>query len=189
MKQAVTFHLPVYKATNQSAIVEIGDTVTLGISNDGGVMTEQDVVLTGVADGGKTIQWDAGTTGNLGTRHVIRPHAKHEYHCAGSDDWQVVFTEEADSDVDPAEVISVVFNGVVYAVGVVEAVVADGITEAFRAELVAAIQALVGPNGYVTGVVAGVAGAQTLTLKIVGTTHVPGAWVLGGITAAAWTNP
>jgi hypothetical protein len=189
MKQAVTFHLPVHKATNDPAIVEVGDTVTLGITNDGGAMTTQDVVLTAVSDGGKTIQWDAGTTGNLGTRHVIRPHAKHSYHCAGVDDWQAVLTEEGDSDTDPAEVISLTINGVVYAVEVVEAAAADGITETFRAELVAKLQELVGPNGYVTGVVAGVAGAQTLTIKIAGTTHVPSTWSLGGLTAAAWTNP
>jgi len=189
MKQAVTFDLPVHKATNQAAIVEIGDTVTLVISNDGGAPTTQDVVLTDVQDYGKTIQWDASTTGNLGTRHVRRVHAKHEYHCAGPDDWQAVLTEENDSDTDPAEVISLTINGVVYLVEVVEAAAADGITETFRAELVAKLQSLLGTNGYVTGVVAGVAGAQTLTIKIVGTTHVPSTWSLGGLTAAAWTNP
>ena len=188
MKQAVTFDLPVHKATNQAAIVEVGDTVTLVISNDAGAPTTQDVVLTGVLDYGKTIQWDASTTGNLGTRHVRRVHAKHEYHCAGADDWQVVLTEDNDPAVE-ASVTSLVINGVVYEIGITEAADTDGIEAAFAAAVVAKLQAMIGSNGYVTGVVAGVAGAQTLTIKITGTSHVPSTWVLVGLTAAAWTNP
>jgi hypothetical protein len=188
MKQAVTFHLPVHKATNDPAIIEVGDTVTLVISNDAGAQTTQDVVVTAVLDYGKTIQWDASTTGNLGTRHVVRPHAKHEYHCAGPDDWQVVLTEDNDPAV-AASVTSLTINGVVYEIDVSEVGVTNGLEADFAAAVVAKLQAMIGNNGYVTGVVAGVAGAQTLTIKITGTTHIPSTWVLVGMTAAAWTNP
>lgn len=188
MKQASTFHLPVRKATNQRAIVEIGDTVTLLITNDGGIATTQDVVLTGVFDYGKTIQWDAGTTGNLGTRHIIRPHIKHEYHCAGADDWQAILSESG-GGAAAASVTSLTINGVVYAVGVTEAAAAAGITTVFRDALIAKLQKMVGSNGNVTGVIAGSAGTQTLTLRFNGMAHVPTTWALVGLTAGAWTNP
>lgn len=187
MKQAFTAHLPIHKATQSPDIIEVGDTATLVITNDAGVSTTQDVVVTAVLDYGKTIQWDASTTGNLGTRHVQRVHAKHIYNCPGPLVWEAVLTED-DADTVAALVTSLVFNGVVYSIDIEEDAIANGIDPDFVTALVAKLQEMVGSNGFVTGVVAGTAGAQTLTIRIASTTHTPGAWVLAGLTAGAWAT-
>ena len=189
MKQAVTFHLPVRKATQSADLIEVGDTVTLVISNDAGDQTTQDVTVTDVLDYGKTIQWDASTTGNLGTRHVVRVHAKHIYECPGALNYQAVLTESGGGTVAVAGVTSLVINGIVYPIDISEDAIAAGITQEFADALVAKFQAMFGSNGYVTAEIAGTAGTQTLTVLFTGTTHVPTTWVLTGLTAGAWTNP
>lgn len=192
MKESVPFKLPVYKDQTNSAnigkIIEVGDTVTLVIYNNKLTgPTTQDVTVTAVGNGGRTIEWNNSTTGNLLAERIERVHAKHQYTCAGAQNWEIVLTEASASSVK-AKVTSMAFGvpSVVYDIGVEEAAAANGITDLFVEELVDKINSVLGNEGYAHGVVAGSAGSQTLTLTINGLTLRPGALVLAGLTAGSW---
>lgn len=192
MKHAIKFHLPVYKdqtvADDLGLKVEVGDTVTLVIDNDTAGQTTQDVVATRVFADHKGIEWDAGTTGNLRPDDIVRVHRKHQYNCPGSADWQIVLTEAANADSVAGSVDSITLNGIEYDLGVTEDAAADGIEADFAQKLVDAINQLIGVLGYADAVVAGVAGAQTLTLTIRGLTVTPSDIAVTAFTAGAWAE-
>jgi len=195
MKASIPFKLPVYKdqavASNAGLVVEIGDTVTLVISNGPtATPTTRDVVLTAVLHGGRTIEWDNGTTGNLLAEHVLRVHAKHQYVCAGSNSYSVTLTE-VDSANTKAMVTALEFGqpAVYYAINVQEAAgPSAGIADEFVTRLESAIQAVIGSEGFVTVSRSGIAGAQEVLITITGLTLKPGNLDIEGlISGAGWT--
>lgn len=187
MKHAVTFKLPVYKnqavGANAGLIVEIGDSVDLVIDNGTAAPSVQAITLTGVFNGGTTLEWDASTTGNLRTEDVMRVHFRHNYNCPGSLNYQVVLTETDADTVSTVTSLELGSPAVAYTVGAT----GPSVTQAFVDELVAALNALLGSEGYASAVLAGVSGSQTITITINGLTVVPGDFVLVNLTAGAWS--
>lgn len=80
--ERVKFQHPVHKATNDAAIIEVGDTITVKVQNDSGTLVDQDLTVTAVFDGGKGIEWDREAAGeDFRTSDIARVHAKHQYRC------------------------------------------------------------------------------------------------------------
>lgn len=189
MKTAVAFKFAVYKdqavGANRGKIVEVGDTVTLAVRNAGGPATNVDVVVTAVGNGGKDIQWDSSTTNNIRSEDIIRVGAEHQYQCPGPLNYQAVITEIG-GGAAPIVVTSIALNGVTYPVGISEGAGVAGIDPVFVTALLAKLNGITGIEGYWTGVVAGTAGTQTLTLKAGNLTYVWTAITMGtGATAGA----
>lgn len=168
--EAWTAKYPIYKdqgtASNYGKKTVTGDTVTLVIKNDAGAESTIDVVTTDVLDGGRTIQWNPGTTG-IRTFDVVRTHQKHEFRCS-INDFSATLTEVANEAL-LMSVQSVTINGGVYAVNVSETGPgADGIPAAFAQAVVDKIQGIIGKEGTVSYQITGSAGSQVLTIIIRG---------------------
>lgn len=118
--ECATFTNVVYKdqtnPANQGKVVEIGDTVTLVLTNDNGVPSTQDITVTGVSDNGKTICWSTSGTA-VRTTDIIRVHAKHTFECPGPHSCSIVVTKESSGLV---EFVSLVINGATHGLGVEE---------------------------------------------------------------------
>ena len=189
MKEKVTFKLPVYRdqLTNSTYIgqkVQVGDTVRLIIRNDGGPQTTQDVVLTAVLEGAKTIEWDNGTTGNLRTEDIVRVHQRHQYACPVPGPYTAILTELNPGTV-PMGITSITLSGATYAIGTVETAAANAIQPAFAQATVDKINSILGDNGFASYVIAGSAGTQTLTITIRDLTLV---WTAIAVTGATITQ-
>jgi len=177
MKERVSFKLPVYKdqgqAGNYGVLIAINDVVSLVIHNDGGAQTLQDVTLTGVFEGGKTIEWDYQATPLnqlIKTYDVVRVHKKHQWNCPGPQNWSATIAESGGGTAAPLSVGTVTLSGVTYNVNVTEAATGAGITPAFVQAVVDKLNSLLGSEGFATGTVAGLAGSQTLAIRINDTT-------------------
>jgi len=194
MIEGAKFTLPVYKnqgtlasPTNVGVLAAAGDSIILVVRNDNGTQTTRTVTITAVGNANREIFWDSSTTDNLRTEDVVRVAAQHQYNCPGPVNWAVVLTESGGGTAAKAKVTSFTFGGVVYAIGTEETAIAAGIEAGFNTALVNAVNALLGPLGFASGVIAGVAGTQTLTLTISGMQLRPSASVVVGLTAGAWT--
>lgn len=187
MLEGVPFKLPVYRNQTGATGADVGkiivptDTLRLIIRNDMGAETTQDVTVTKVSNGGRDIQWDNGTTGNLRTGDVVRVHQRHQYSRADRQNWTATLTELNPTTVKMA-VASITMNGAVFTVGATEAAAANGIEPAFVTDLLDKINAILMTEGTVTGVVTGTAGTQVLTLTFTGLT-----FTLNAITATGAT--
>lgn len=170
--QRATFKVKVYKdqtvGANEGVIVATGDTVTLAIRNSGRAATSQDVVLTNVLDGGRTIEWDAQASNYTISNDVIRPHQKHNYSCPGLRNFVATLTESSPTTV-AMSVTSITLSGATFPVGISEESAANGITPEFVEALLAKLNQILGYDGTFTGVVTGTAGSQVLTLRAIGT--------------------
>ena len=190
MKVALSFHRPLYKdqtvAADEGKIIEAGDTVALVIENSTSSPTLQNVTVTKVTEQGKRIEWDLLTTGNLFPDKVIRHHHKHTFRSKGRLNYAIVLTESSASSVK-AKVTSMEFGGAPYAIDIEETTLGNGITTEFRDRLLAKINEVLLTEGYAaSGVIAGSAGSQTLTVTINGLNLTPGAVVVAGLTASSW---
>lgn len=182
--QAATFRLKVYKdqltpatlAANYGKIIAIGDTVTLAVRNDAGPETAQDVVVTDVLDGGRTIQWDGSLVSQTITEDVVRVHQKHEFYCAGPRNFRGSILETT----GPMTVTSITLNGAVLPVGIAEGATAAGIDPAFVTALLSKLNSLVGGDGQFTATVTGTAPTQTLTVDLKRSAFFWSAWVGSG---------
>lgn len=111
--QGVSSLLSVYKdqtvGANKGKLIEVGDTVTLIIRQDGGANQDKNVTVVAVADGAKSIFWDQEVT-NVVTEEVDRIHVKHNYEIVADE----VIDYEIESEADMISFASITINGVVY---------------------------------------------------------------------------
>lgn len=169
--EAWTAKLPIYKdqtvGANAGLKILAGDTVVLVIKNDAGPETLISVVVTLVLDGGRTIQWDPGTTG-IRTFDVVRTHQKHQFDCAGALSFQAIFAEVA-TEALLMSVGTMTIGGGVYSINITETGPgADGIPAAFAQAVVDKMNSYLSFGAVASYTITGSPGTQVMNLFIRG---------------------